>query len=377
MATLQAIVHTVAHALNQWPAWLEGHNPAPLANATGAVILLAMLVMWACAREAVRRSRRFELFHLSHLAYWPVAGLMFLHGPNFWLWGTAPWLWYVVERALRARRSQSQSEVERATALPSGVTRIDFARPPGFAYAPGDYVFLCIPSVARAEWHPFTLTSAPEQAATLSVHARNVGNWTAALRERLPELVANAGPVPIRLDGPYGTASRLITQVPHAVAIAGGIGVTPFASILQSLLLRQQDPNAEPFELQKLRFIWLNREQEAFGWFADLLAELDERDRTGILDLHTFVTAGRSDMTGSLLDLGQTLWKRDWGRDPFTGLCTHTHLGRPDFDAMLQQFIGESELPKPEVFFCGPAPLGRQLARTCQRLGLRFRYERF
>jgi len=39
----------------------------------------------------------------------------------------------------------------------------------------------------------------------------------------------------ISIDGPYGTASRRIFNSEHAVLIAGGIGVTPFASILQSL----------------------------------------------------------------------------------------------------------------------------------------------
>jgi hypothetical protein len=42
----------------------------------------------------------------------------------------------------------------------------------------------------------------------------------------------------ILIDGPYGTASREIFNSEHAVLIAAGIGVTPFASILQSLWLK-------------------------------------------------------------------------------------------------------------------------------------------
>lgn len=40
------------------------------------------------------------------------------------------------------------------------------------------------------------------------------------------------------MDGPYGTPSSRIFQASHAVLIAAGIGVTPFASILQSIMYR-------------------------------------------------------------------------------------------------------------------------------------------
>ena len=42
----------------------------------------------------------------------------------------------------------------------------------------------------------------------------------------------------VYIDGPYGTATRGIFQSEHAVLIGAGIGVTPFASILQSVMYR-------------------------------------------------------------------------------------------------------------------------------------------
>ena len=38
------------------------------------------------------------------------------------------------------------------------------------------------------------------------------------------------------IDGPYGTPSYHIFDAEHAVLIGAGIGITPFASILQSLM---------------------------------------------------------------------------------------------------------------------------------------------
>lgn len=48
----------------------------------------------------------------------------------------------------------------------------------------GQYVFICLPELAIYQWHPFTLTSAPEED-FLSVHVRCVGDWTMSLAERL------------------------------------------------------------------------------------------------------------------------------------------------------------------------------------------------
>ena len=52
------------------------------------------------------------------------------------------------------------------------------------------------------------------------------------------------------IDGPYGTPSNHIFEAEHAVLISSGIGVTPFASILQSIMNRfklskQICPNCE------------------------------------------------------------------------------------------------------------------------------------
>lgn len=42
----------------------------------------------------------------------------------------------------------------------------------------------------------------------------------------------------IMIDGPYGTPSASIFDSEHAVLVGAGIGVTPFASILQSIMKR-------------------------------------------------------------------------------------------------------------------------------------------
>lgn len=373
-----SVLHTVAHVGNLVSA---GTDPVTRANVTGVALLLVLAVMWLCSRDFVRRSQRFELFHFTHLGYFAFVGLLFLHGPVFYLWATAPWLGFAFEKLLRARRRGVPCRVLEAEPLASGVTKLTLERPHAFWYAPGDYLFVCLPALARHEWHPFTLTSAPEDPERLTLHVRKAGNWTSALRERAPAL-SRSGELQARVDGPYGTASRHLLEVPHAIAIAGGIGVTPFASVLQSLLLRASDPDAERPALRKLHFVWQARDQHAFEWFSELLSRLEELDTARVLDLHIFMTAGRADMAGGLLELGQHLLGRRTAGDVVTGLRAPTQMGAPDFDRLLERFCAEqldgaTALPPPEVFFCGPTPLERVVKRTCHRLGLRLRAERF
>merc|ERR1719219_3366850 len=65
--------------------------------------------------------------------------------------------------------------------LPSKVTNLIIERPAGFNFSPGDWVFVKIPAVASSEWHPFTISSAPEVSGQFTIHIRGVGQWTNSL----------------------------------------------------------------------------------------------------------------------------------------------------------------------------------------------------
>jgi predicted ferric reductase/Ca2+-binding EF-hand superfamily protein len=377
VVVLLGIVHSAAHVVNAKAfdvASLVAWGRGSVAVATGFVLLILCSIIAAFSRNAVRRSGNFELFHLTHMSYFGIVALLFVHAPNYWMWGTVPWAWYLLERLLRLGRRRAPARVLAAHPLPSGVVRLDFERHPGFTYVPGDYVFLNVPSLTRHEWHPFTLTSAPEDPQRLSVHIRSLGNWSRAVLDAISkEFEAGRDPI-VRVDGPYGSPSRHLFDTQHAVAVAAGIGVTPFASILRSLLLSRGRAGAT---LQKLHFIWLNRDQESFSWFRELLGEIETRDPTGVLEIHIFMTAGRTDMAGGVLDLAQHVLRGQQEGDFVTGLRAHTTFGAPDFDRLFESFYRTPHLPPPEVFFCGPESLGRSVARSARRLRLRFRFERF
>jgi len=75
-----------------------------------------------------------------------------------------------------------------AEILKGKVMRLIFAPPPGFVYQAGMYILLNCDLVDEAQWHPFTLTSAPEEG-HLSVHIRcpDTLDWCSALRRKMVE----------------------------------------------------------------------------------------------------------------------------------------------------------------------------------------------
>lgn len=76
------------------------------------------------------------------------------------------------------RSGHGKTYISSGILLPSKVTHLVIKRPPNFYFRPGDYVFVNIPAIAKYEWHPFTLSSAPEQEDYMWLHIRGVGEWT-------------------------------------------------------------------------------------------------------------------------------------------------------------------------------------------------------
>lgn len=92
--------------------------------------------------------------------------MLILHGPNFWKWFIVPGVVYILERIFRLvsmKSERGKTYISSGLLLPSKVTHLVIKRPLHFDFHPGDYVFVNIPSIAKYEFHPFTISSAPEQ----------------------------------------------------------------------------------------------------------------------------------------------------------------------------------------------------------------------
>ncbi|GCB76588.1 hypothetical protein scyTo_0018355, partial [Scyliorhinus torazame] len=79
------------------------------------------------------------------------------------------------------------------------------------------------------------------------------------------------------IDGPFGSPSEEVFNYEVSLCVAGGIGVTPFASVLNTLL-----DDWKQYKLRRLYFIWVCREIQSFLWFADLLCILHDKVEDGL-----------------------------------------------------------------------------------------------
>ncbi|KAJ1339459.1 hypothetical protein BSLG_005940 [Batrachochytrium salamandrivorans] len=111
---------------------------------------------------------------------------------------------------------------------------------PSFQYMPGQYLFLNIPSISAFQWHPFTISSSPEEG-FVSIHIRIVGDWTKNAAKMLgcyeQDIEKRMDLPEIRIDGPYGAPAEDLYNYKVAVLVGAGIGVTPAASLLKSYLV--------------------------------------------------------------------------------------------------------------------------------------------
>ncbi|XP_072471291.1 NADPH oxidase 5 isoform X2 [Notamacropus eugenii] len=440
------VIHTTAHVVNfvrlsqledspfQFWEYLLTTRPGigwvhGTASLTGIVLQLLIFIMLVCSCSFVRRSGHFEVFYWTHLSYIFVWVLLILHGPNFWKWLLVPGLLFFLEKVVGLVLSRMGTVcIVEVNLLSSKVTHLVISRPPFFHYKPGDYVYLNIPAIAKYEWHPFTISSAPEQEGTIWLHIRSQGQWTNRLYEyfkasgpicsgskRLtqslklrrsqkksqvfPSLNENHqfGNIKCYLDGPYGTPTRRIFASEHAVLIGAGIGITPFASILQSIMYRHQKrkkkcPNChyswyedvkDEMKLRKVDFIWINRDQRSFEWFVSLLTKLEmdqaEEELGGrFLELHMYMTSAlsKNDMKAIGLQMALDLLAKKESKDSITGLKTRTQPGRPDWSKVFQKVAAENK-GKVQVFFCGSPALAKVLKNHCEQRNFRFFKENF
>ena len=166
---------------------------------------------------------------------------------RYWLVGGIIWIF---ERILREVRSRHITYISKVIQHPSNVMELQIKKEKTTTRA-GQYVFLSCPEVSYFQWHPFTLTSAPEED-YLSVHIRVVGDFTTALAKALgcdfPDNGKIDAPVGgkivgtninpplsrtlprVMIDGPFGSASEDFLNFETVLLVGAGIGVTPFAS---------------------------------------------------------------------------------------------------------------------------------------------------
>jgi len=429
-----AMVHTTAHYVNFINVEITQIRKlravdihyTQAGGITGHFLLLIMFLMYTTAQHKVRQQCFEAFWYTHHLAFFFMIGV-YTHAtgcfvrdtvdpdyiPSFpfystdhclgyesWRFTIWPGILYFGERVWREIRARRATRLSKVLVHPSGAMELRIIKP-SFKYVPGQWVFIQIPDVSRYQWHPFTITSAPEDP-YVSVHIRQVGDWTRALGERVgagPAVVAaltsaamkgsekgdysilgrgdfveldpgrSTRELPlVRIDGPYGAPAEGFSSVEVAVLIGAGIGVTPFASILKHIWYQQK--KGKVGSLRRVEFFWVCRDTPSFGWFQTLLQEVEAAQvDPNFLRINIYLTQKIGE------DMLWNIAINDAGAeyDPLTLLRSRTMFGRPDWNSIytkMRQAIesgsyipGSSAQLKTTVgtYFCGPGSLAKAI----------------
>jgi len=358
---------------------------------TGWIMTATLFVMVWYAMEKRRRAR-FEVFWYTHHLFivfficWQLHGMFCMIKPDrppycsfnnigvfwrYWLVGGVIWIW---ERILREVRSRHRTYISKVIQHPSKVMELQIKKEKTTTRA-GQYIYLSCPEVSYFQWHPFTLTSAPEED-YISVHIRVVGDFTSALAksvgcefeskdEKESPVGGKVVPPPLNrvlprvmVDGPFGSASEDFLKFETVLLVGGGIGVTPFASILKSIWYRMNNfNNSKPTRLSKVYFTWVIRDFGTAEWFHSLLHAIEEQDTQNKIEITIYLTAKikEDDMNNIIVhDVGSE-------KDAITNLRAPTHFGRPNWDRVFPSIAEKHPETDVGVFFCGPPALSKTL----------------
>lgn len=369
------VVHMVAHILNYstLPAPITDNLVGTKVGLTGVFLIFILMGMWSTALVRRRSGGHFEVFSVVHVfaVAWFILAL--LHGPGFWRWVALPVLGYGIDRLLRLWKARQAYEVIDADSDGLSVVALAMPRPRGFGYMPGDYVKLRFPSVSRFKWHPFSITSSPEDMAALTVHVRRAGDWTTSVHKFFSDSQSRTtDKLVVNLDGPYGGRSSRALHSKYAVMIGMGIGITPFASILGTILNRYR--NREALILQRVIFYWVFRYERELWWFAQLLREI-EAEHIDWIDVNVHVTRASTGVKPSTPTNSSAL--RESGTTPFDRRKARVKFGRPQWESIFAEIAKSYPAGEVDVYFCGPPELSKELQQLSRKCGFNYAKEEF
>ncbi|KAF5175995.1 Ferric reduction oxidase 8 protein [Thalictrum thalictroides] len=206
----------------------------------GEIALVTGLVIWITSLPQIRR-KKFELFYYTHHLYIVFLVFFLFHvGDRHFYMVFSGILLFALDKLLRIIQTKPETCLLSACLLSSNAVELTLSKHPSLTYTPTSVIFLKVPSISKFQWHPFSITSSSSvDDEKVTVLVRSEGWWTNSLYNKILAAVdSGANQVKcllISVEGPYGPVSTEFLRYDSLLLVAGGIGLTPFLSILQEI----------------------------------------------------------------------------------------------------------------------------------------------
>jgi predicted ferric reductase len=291
------------------------------ANLTGIVAAVFFIILWGASFNWVRR-RNYRLFYTLHMTFGTLtllATILHVHwfiiylipSVTCYLASTAPTL-------VQALASRFRGGVKVRQIVPvedgGGCVEVHFEAHPTANAAlnrdPCQFIKVCVPTISLI-WHPFDVYKSYSAAdgtpddGTVRFVFRPVGPFTKDLAKRL---TSNAERPIVLVDGFYRGSDKAELALQHdcVTMVAGGVGLSPYLTLLPALLSRLAlaEKTGEA-KTKALVLHWVCREPGLCSYFVDnYLNSIVNRARYLNLDatltIFVYLTGGKKAPAGDV-----------------------------------------------------------------------------
>jgi len=298
-------------------------------------------------------------------------------------------------------------------------------------YKEGQYAYLMCPHVSKFQWHPFTISSAPqENKVTIHIRVQAKGSWTADVKEyicamgpkdasyiefyrngpegRIPGKIEGPnGEKLFSIDGPHSAPTQHVGEYETVMIVGGGIGVTPVASTLKSIIYHRWKISQGVTYPSAAYFYWVvgYEDIDSFRWLlrtikdaADEVAHMREKSPEDMaskrFEFHIWVTSAPAVKPGAprLQFEGMEDDYGFWGSPPIDTSVVkteapfdaadlymsmkrppahiqhgpvHIYNGRPKWGQRFEEVSRQHKVGNIGVAFCGNPIIAADLANMC------------
>jgi predicted ferric reductase len=177
-------------------------------------------------------------------------------------------------------------------------------------------------------------------------------------------------PLEVWVEGPFGSPLQDPLKrraYNNVVYCAGGVGVTPFLSLLKSQAYLRRLPQ---HMTGRISLVWAERNPQTPRHAQDVWDAVSGSALKDRIACHVYLTCVRdpSPCQEVWLRVAQALGSKYWDMDPITGVrggAVQLHFGRPEWVSVLRSISNNTPAGSALVMFCGNKQVGRALRAAC------------
>jgi NAD(P)H-flavin reductase len=353
-------------------------------DVTLGFVCITIITITSTAAIATIKKWNYRLFYMIHVIsatlFLPLAYFHVHHIRPFILESTGIYAVHMVLRFLNRRTENGSVTLVPGTNLVqvkiqlNGRTRY---------FKPGQHVYFSLPEAYRGSnipkiflHTPCPVASLPRQDGQLVLIARALDGNTKKLAALAHEAdLQNAETprlMPLKIEGPYGSASHLpdFHGFDRILLVAGGVGATFIIPIWRSILNMKQSTE-QPFNAQ-IKLLWAVRKLSETSWALPVPEITPRKASSGPqTEAEVYITGGAGSLVASgsreSIQLAETeTLVNPEDEQAITQQGIAIKHRRPDLRSVVQQTFS-GHVGRVAVLVCGPAGMWRQLRREVKR----------